>query len=77
MFGGGVSFCVLTVAISGDSSVRTPRPIQKPWEGSLGTALAGAARAPGANCSSLLVILIINQNLELKINLVVNLSANR
>lgn len=36
-----------------------------------------AAHTPEANCSSSLFILIINQNSELKINLVVNLSANR
>lgn len=44
-------------------------PSLRPW--------AGAAHAPGTNCSSLLVILIINQNLGLKINFMVNLSANR
>lgn len=77
MFGDGVSFCVLAVGLSGDSSVRTQQPEQKLWEGSFSTVLAGAAHTPGANCSSLLVILIINQNLELKINLVANLSANR
>lgn len=38
---------------------------------------AGAALTPRTNRRSLLFISVINQNLELKINLVVNLSVNR